>query len=125
MGELIHIEGLVPDLILTSTAQRACHTAELVAERSGYKGPIVQTPDLYHAFPEQIASVLGAVDDAHNRIMIVGHNPGLESLVAELSGRYEELPTAALVAIELPIAAWRNLEATGTSPTQVWRPRDL
>ena len=56
--------------------------------------------------------------------MIVGHNPGLEELVAQLTGELEDLPTAALARIALPIDRWSDLDAT-TRGTLVglWRPR--
>ena len=58
--------------------------------------------------------------------MIVGHNPGLEELVAKLTGAPEDVPTAALAQIELPIEQWSNLTtSTRGILVEMWRPRDL
>jgi phosphohistidine phosphatase len=56
--------------------------------------------------------------------MIVGHNPGLEELLARMTGESEDMPTAALAHIVLPIDRWRDLDG-GIRGTLValWRPR--
>ena len=58
--------------------------------------------------------------------MIVKHNPGLEELVAQLTGERQDLPTAALAQIVLPIDQWRDLKLS-TRGTLVghWWPKEL
>ena len=118
---------LMPDLIISSDATRARLTAEAMADAAGYEGTILLERRLYHASPPEIVDLLHSVVDAElETVMIVGHNPGLEELVAKLTGAPEDVPTAALAQIELPIERWSNLTAT-TRGTLVgmWRPRDL
>ena len=58
--------------------------------------------------------------------MIVKHNPGLEELVAQLTGERQDLPTAALAQIVLPIDQWRDLElSTRGTLLGHWRPKEL
>ena len=47
IGQLVSDKGLVPDLIMSSTAKRARKTARAVAKASGYKGKIELTPTFY------------------------------------------------------------------------------
>jgi phosphohistidine phosphatase len=127
MGELLRRERLIPDVIITSDAVRAHTTAVAAAEPAGYTREIVLDSLLYHASPEDVIAVLQAVPDQSARtVMIVGHNPGLEDLVEQLTGEPHDLPTAALVQVALPIDAWRELDA-GTQGTIVglWRPKEL
>ena len=95
-------EGLVPELILSSDAVRAYRTAADMVDATG--GRLLLDPRLYHATAADIFAIVPTVvpDDA-GALMIVGHNPGLEALIAQLTGEWESLPTAALVQIELPI----------------------
>jgi len=127
IGDLLCAEQLVPDVILTSDAVRAHTTAMTVAEAAGYTGDVVVHPGLYLASPEDILSTLQAVPDASARtVMIVGHNPGLEELVAQLTGERHDLPTAALVHLALPIEAWSELDAsTRAALVDLWRPSEL
>jgi phosphohistidine phosphatase len=126
MGALLAAEDTVPDLIISSTAKRARQTAKLVAEASGYDGRPVLTDRLYHADVEDCLAVLHSLAGAAERVMIVGHNPGLSELVEDLCEAGEVLPTAALAHIALPIQAWSELdEHTPGRLLSLWRPREL
>jgi phosphohistidine phosphatase len=127
MGDLLRTERLVPGLIISSDAVRAHATAVAVAEAAGYGGEIVMEPLLYHAGPEDAIAVLQSVADAGaDTVMIVGHNPGLEELVEQLTSESHDLPTAALVHLTLPIDSWRELSAdTRATLVRLWRPKEL
>lgn len=127
MGDLIRDTRLMPDLIITSDAVRAHTTARAAADAAGYRRDLVVEPLLYHADPEDIVAVLQALGDGNARsVMIVGHNPGLEDFVAQLTGESHDLPTAALVQLTLPIDAWRSLTlATRATLVDLWRPKEL
>lgn len=126
MGKLLRAEDLVPDLIVTSTAVRARMTAEAVADASGYEGDVVATGSFYQAGPEEYLAYLHDLPDTYKRVMVVGHNPGLEELLETLTGALEPLPTAALAQIALPIDRWQALDsATPGELVNVWRPRQL
>ncbi len=130
MGQLLRDEGLVPDLMISSTAIRARKTAEAVAEFSGYEGEINLSRDLYAFDSEPYLEALYGLPDEHELVMVIGHNPGLEGLVEFLTGEWERLPTAALAQIELPIHHWQELAGEmGDLPpgrlVGLWRPREL
>jgi phosphohistidine phosphatase len=64
--------------------------------------------------------------ESFNRVMIVGHNPGQESLVQELTGLAEPFPTAALAQIELPVESWSDMEVgTKGELVNLWRPKEI
>lgn len=126
MGRLLRDEELVPDLILTSSAERAFATAELVALHTDYEHEIVVTRDLYHAVPEDFVEALHEVGGDHEVILVVGHNPGLEELVNYLTGEEERMPTAALAQVALPIEGWDELGDGVEGVLQnLWRPKEL
>ena len=126
MGRLLRDVDLVPDRIVSSTAVRARATAELVADQLGYRGTVACSPDLYLASAPDIIRVLGNVGGDASRLLVVGHNPGLEELVAALAGGFAALPTAALAQISLEMDAWSNLtESTPARLVNLWRPREL
>ena len=127
MGELLRQRRLTPDLIISSDAVRARMTAQAVAEAAGYAGEIRLEPLLYHAAPDDIVVVLRTVPEPNAAtVMVVGHNPGLEALVGQLTGERHDLPTAALAQIDLPIDSWRDLDgSTRGTLVDVWRPKEL
>src|SRR5678815_781839 len=110
MGELVREYGLIPDVVISSDAVRARLTAEAVAEAARYAGEVLLDPRLYLAWPDDILSLLQRVRERAETVMIVGHNPGLEKLVEQLTGEWQDLPTAALAQIGLPIDEWRDLK---------------
>jgi len=126
MGELIREERLVPDLILSSTAKRARHTAELAAETCGYEGEIVTSRDLYHAYPDGYVDALNVMADNEPVVMVVGHNPGMEELVDLLTEESVTMTTANLAQVELPISSWRDLrDHTRGKLINLWRPKEV
>ncbi len=126
MGRLLYSEDLVPDVIYSSTAKRAADTAGSVALAAGFEGDIHYTRDLYHADPDAYMEVARSLNDTVNSVLMVGHNPGLEELVAELSGHAEPLPTAALAVFSLNVAEWADFSLDSEARLlHLWLPKTL
>ena len=110
IGQLLRRDGLVPDRILTSSARRARETASEAASAVPFSGSIDELEELYLAEPEgYITAVRKHAPDAQ-RVLLVGHNPGLEALALILTGDPVSLPPAGLVVCALPIASFAELE---------------
>ncbi|MFC1996182.1 histidine phosphatase family protein [Chloroflexota bacterium] len=126
MGQVLFDEDLVPDLVLSSTANRARETADLVAEASGYEGEVIYLEDFYHAWPSDYLNALRNLSEDINTAMIVGHNPGMELLLEMLTDESERFPTAALALIHLPVDYWSQIgdEIEGEL-LHLWLPRAL
>jgi len=126
MGRLLRDEKVLPDVVLCSTAERARETAEAVAEASGFSGETRFLRALYLAGPAEILAALRAVETGVPTAMVVGHNPGIEELLAVLTGAAEHLPTGALARIALPVKTWKDLEpGIRGKLVRLWRPKDL
>lgn len=106
-GRRLREQRLVPDRVLCSPARRARETLEAVLELTGY---IEQRLDerIYDATPGTLASLVDEHRDAE-RLLLVGHNPGLERLAALMhsgqTGDYRGMPTAAIALLALPLDA--------------------
>jgi len=126
IGQLLLEHGLVPDRIISSTAKRAHKTAGKVAKACGYAGTIETNHRLYLASPIQIIEVLRDLGDPGARLLVVGHNPGLEEFVHHLTGHRELMPTATLAQVSVDIDSWQSLPApSGGCLVQVWQPKEL
>jgi phosphohistidine phosphatase len=126
IGELLRQVDLIPDLILSSSAQRARQTTQAVVDSSGFDGEVRWMERLYAAPAESYLEALRGVDDSLERVMVVGHNPGLEDLLEVLTGEAETLPTAGLAQVALPIQSWGQLdEGVSGALVQIWVPRQL
>ena len=97
-------KGLVPDRVLCSPARRARETLDAVVSVVGNLDKRLE-PAIYEAMPGTLAGLVDGHRDAE-RLLLVGHNPGLERLVALLnsgqSGDYRGMPPAAVAVLHLP-----------------------
>jgi phosphohistidine phosphatase len=126
MGEFITGKELVPQKIYTSSAVRALDTARFVSQACHCEDIIVAVDEFYMAEPDIYYNFLKTLPDDQERVMLVGHNPGLESLLQLLSGRIDVLPTAVVAFISLPVSSWKDLN--GETPgelIEIWRPKEL
>jgi len=126
MARLLKKNGLVPDNIISSTAIRARATAEAVAKASSYDGEIVLNKSLYAAGSEAYLGVIHDLSDEYVRVLIVGHNPGLEELVELLTGEIHLMPTCSLAHVKLNVDKWSDIDNKIIGQVaEIWRPRDL
>ncbi len=125
VGSYLKEAGLVPDLILSSTARRAHDTAEAVAEACGFEGQVELYQDLYMSDTASYLDILRCMPEYANRVLVVGHNPDVEELLTVLTEVQEHMATASLAVINLPISTWEELtEATDGSLQNLWVPRE-
>ncbi len=126
MGLLIQEKELIPQRILCSSAKRAVQTAQMFCETCGCPDTVDVLDELYMAEAETYIRVLQSLPDELERVMIIGHNPGLEFLLQMLSGELVSLPTSVIAHLTLPIQHWTELnEHTEGTLIEIWRPKEL
>ena len=135
MGRTLAARGLQPELVLCSAAVRTQQTWELTAPQLDGRSEIRILRSLYLASPAQILRHIHRTADSVTRLMVIAHNPGLETLSLRLSGPAsaaeerarlgEKFPTAALAVFELPQQSWSDLQPNTATLTAFLRPRDL
>lgn len=75
----------IPELIICSPSTRTMQTAEIVADALDFEpNQIIQHPEIYDASRQDLLAVLAEYAHRFSNILLVGHNPGLESLVEYL-----------------------------------------
>ncbi len=138
IGRHISGRGLVPELVLCSTAERARQTLELVAaewERpAGDSAKVDMRASLYLSSAGDLLAAIKRLDDDIDCAMIIGHNPGIATLAGRLAAKGDprgmktmasKFPTAALAVIDLNVKAWKAT-APGAGYLQSFvRPKDL
>ncbi|MGD0105383.1 MAG: histidine phosphatase family protein [Rhodopila sp.] len=77
--------GLVPDVVLVSTARRTMETLEALEPWDDT--PLIEPMDsLYLATPMQLTAALHGVAETVRSVLLIGHNPGLHDLALSLAG---------------------------------------
>lgn len=115
MGLRLKERGIVPDLILSSTATRAYQTAEILAEMLTVpKHKIAREKNLYHASSTMILKCIQRIDDSNDLIFIVGHNPGMNEFIEYFKGNLDNLPTSGQYGLLVDTNHWSQLRPENT-----------
>jgi phosphohistidine phosphatase len=123
VGELL--SDRLPNVVLASTARRTRETVEYFRKGAGPLGRVEFLPELYLAEPAVYLRALATHAGNAERVLIVGHNPGLEDLVTRLTGEKVHLPTAGLAECALELASFSDITLkTGAELVALRHPRD-
>lgn len=120
-GAWLREQGLLPDRVLCSPAARTRETLAVLGDLGVVE--VREEPSIYEASPGTLAALVDANRDA-NRLLLVGHNPGLEQLAALMhsgqTGDYRGMPPAGIAVLKLPVDA--AIEPGIASLTAFWWP---
>ena len=120
VGAYLGRHGLVPGLVLASSARRAAETLDLVSAGWQTKPTVRKLKSLYLAMPREMLRRVQAVGKEPDCVMLVGHNPGIADLANWLCsyGKAEQraslarkFPTGAIAAIEFDVEDWGDVDA--------------
>lgn len=118
IGKEFKHRGIHFDLVLASTAARVRETIDGLKEKFEFDCEILFEQQLYLASAETLLSTVRGLSETVHSALLVGHNPGLERLVIELTRDDDHglrrrvsnrFPTAALAVIELQAESWSDV----------------
>lgn len=110
MGRFLGRAGIVPELVVTSSAVRASETVRLAAEAGAWKAPVQVSSDLYGASPEGVLAVIRRCRDDVQSVLLAGHEPTWSLTAAGLVGGANfRFPTAAIACIRFGVDRWSEV----------------
>jgi len=134
MGRHLRSLALDFDHVVASPAVRVVETLDAIVAGYGRTLAPVWERRIYLASAATLLDVVHELPAEAARVLLVGHNPGLEDLAMMLvpaaaegpRARLEEkYPTATLAEMTLDIDAWDAAATGGATLTRFVRPRDL
>lgn len=124
-----------PALALVSGARRTRQTWDIVAVALAAAIPVHADRALYLATPGEVLARIGASGDSADCIVVVGHNPGIETLAGLLAGPGSTrtavadlargFSTAGVAVFTVDSDSWSEIGAAATRLDAFVRPRDL
>lgn len=96
------------DLVVCSTATRARQTAKRVTKRLDATPGLRLDERVYAGSDRGLLGVLRELPESAGTVLLVGHNPGVEELVAELTGVWRQLLTSTIVVLSSR-SAWADV----------------
>jgi phosphohistidine phosphatase len=108
--------GVFPDLVISSPAIRAMHTASIYCLNLGYElVSIRQENILYDGLTTQdFIDLLQKLPEDVQTVFVFGHNPTVYNLVYNLVKYFRtDMPTCSTVALEFEVDKWQEVSARG------------
>jgi len=132
IGVWLAQQDLVPDKVISSPAERAKVTAQKTLKAMGRTDhEIIYDSRIYEASVNELLAIIAKTSKKTNTLMIVGHNPGMESLLCYLADEKivmpadgKLFPTATLAILELDIS-WRKIAKRSAKLKKLIKPRSL
>lgn len=106
MGKRLAAFQGMPQTIITSSATRALHTTDLIAQQLSHVPHVLVNPDLYTEDWQVLEDIVENLDDKWQSAMLVGHNPAINDFLLPLSLPLDNLPTAGVVLVCLQSSHW-------------------
>ena len=112
----LHAMNLLPDLVVSSPATRALHTATIFCHNLNYNpDKIQQQQDLYDGLTTQeLVDFLQKLPEEMKTVYIFGHNPSVYYMVYNLVKYFNsDMPTCSTVALDFEVEKWKDATARG------------
>lgn len=124
MANLLRKSGIKPDIILSSSAARAAHTAEIFSSILNVpKESLNLTRMLYYGSAKTILDHLYGLPSDVNCVMVVTHNPGISELARGLSsGEIIFMENTQLVVLDYDIDEWYQFDEMKPASLKSLRP---
>jgi len=141
-GRWLRLAGLLPDLVLCSTACRARETWQLASRELAADPPVRLEREVYEASPGQLLSLIRQLPAAASTVVVVGHDPAIPQVARTLTTSdaatrgpaatttlgvtldrlQEKFPTGAIAVLKV-IGAWSGLRPGSAQLTAFVTPR--
>ncbi|PJI95253.1 SixA phosphatase family protein [Luteimicrobium subarcticum] len=113
VGEALTAGGLVPDLVLCSSALRTRQTWELVASRLDGSPRVEVSDDLYECTLRGLLGIVTALGDDAHQVLVVGHEPTVSTTATFLAGPESDDAAIAQARVGMPTSAYAVLDGPG------------
>lgn len=129
IGDVLALQGIFPDLLVTSPAVRAINTAIIIARKLDFpQQRIVSNDRIYEASVEDLYKVVAGTADNIGHLMLFGHNPSFTMFINRLQNEpLDNLPTCGVYHLNCDIARWTDVRTAKATkvfslfPKELWK----
>jgi phosphohistidine phosphatase len=109
IGRYLTRAKLSDPLVLCSPAARTRETADIVLKHANLRVEVRFEERIYEASLRDLVQIVSEIPDDKQDVIMIGHNPGFEELLAYLTGEGRRMPTAALGKINFEVESWKDI----------------
>jgi phosphohistidine phosphatase len=127
MGRYLREQAILPDSIISSTANRARDTAKVMAEQLGFSVEQIQfRENLFDGGMQAYLAAVNAIPDTVQSAMIVGHNPDVSYFAEFLTHQaVGSMSKGAVVGVTFENLTWGEVSGRTGSLSFQMAPREL
>lgn len=119
--------GIKPDVILTSPAARASHTALIFTRVMNTGTGIIKiNENLYYGSASEMINEISELSEEVNTVAVFGHNPAISDLADLLTnGATNFLPTSGVAIINYEMGKWNRIKKSDPTDYYFVIPKEL
>jgi phosphohistidine phosphatase SixA len=125
IGARLQELGWIPDLVIASDSERTRETWQRMQAEFPVSIKERFNSDFYHGGLADIASACTRLTGDISTLLVLGHNPGWEDAVANLSGQWVRMTTANAALLESGAEDWATAMDADWLLVDVLRPKEL
>lgn len=112
VADYLASNDVMPDVVYSSPATRALHTALIFCRRLGYPFADIQIRDsLYLTEVADMIEVVRSAPNTADTLMLFGHNPTIVNFINKLADKkIGHMPTTGLVSLQFDIEKWIDMD---------------
>ncbi|MFP4091737.1 MAG: SixA phosphatase family protein [Cyclobacteriaceae bacterium] len=109
VGRYLAENEQLPDAVLSSTAQRAKYTCELICEQFKFSlDKIDYREEMYNASVRNLLQIINELEESCRLAVLIGHNPAISYLAEYLSGEeIGNMEPCAVVKLQFESGQWQ------------------
>lgn len=112
MAKQLKKEGILPDLMISSPANRVLETAHIFAQSLRYSVQKIMLKEAIYenVTVESLLNIVREVDDKYHSVMLFGHNPILNDFASLLLKDFQHnIPKAGVICIDFRVNSWKKV----------------
>ena len=125
MGEFLASKKVDISTLISSPSVRTRETVEILLRHARLAVEPLFDQRIYEASLATLAQVVSEIPEDKESAMLVGHNPGMEELMAFLTRETKHMPTCALARISLDGVSWKEIDRGAGKLEWFVTPKDL
>lgn len=126
VSKFLKERAIVPDMVITSGANRAKTTAVEIFKPCGYQNEIVVNDELYFKGVNGVLSIIIGLSNHVKHVFICFHNPAINEIAIDNLGLNEEnVPTLGMVFCESTAPSWKEWTFDNTKIVGFVKPKYL
>ena len=111
VGSYLLKENASFDAVLCSVATRAIQTANFMADAMKFENEvIIEKEDLYEASTRTFFQFISQLNDDHQTVLCIAHNPAITYLAESLTkAEIGDMPPCGLAIIKFNVSSWKEV----------------